>query len=151
MRAVKAVLLVFGAMAFAHAAQLFFDDPKALSCIRKTVIWFVSGIVVHDFLFVPICLFIAFIGRMLLPKTWWAPLTVAAFCSVVLVLLAIPVWGPQVLDPANHTLLDRDYHANLAIALTVVWGLTSAVLIGRALARASRQRVQTKPSSHSSN
>lgn len=151
MRAVKAVLLVFAAMAFAHAAQLFFDDAKDIGYIKKTAIWLVSGIVVHDFLFVPICLLVAFIGRMLLPKTWWAPLTVAAFCSVVLVLLAIPVWGPQVLDPANNTLLDRDYHANLAIALIVVWGLTGAFLIGRALARASGRRVQARPSSRSSN
>ena len=43
-----------------------------------------SGVVLHDFVFAPVCVALGFAGRRLIPGKWWAPIAVAAFCSVVL-------------------------------------------------------------------
>ena len=45
----------------------------------------------------------------------------AAFCSVVLVFLAIPVYGKPGMRPDNMTVLDRNYPLGLWISLGIVW------------------------------
>ena len=45
----------------------------------------------------------------------------AAFCSVLLVFLAIPVYGKPGLRPDNMTVLDRNYPLGLWISLALVW------------------------------
>ena len=45
----------------------------------------------------------------------------AALCSVVLVFLAIPVYGKPGMRPDNMTVLDRNYPLGLWISLAVVW------------------------------
>jgi len=46
---------------------------------------------------------------------------VAAFCSVVLAFLAIPVYGKPGMRPDNLTVLDRNYPLGLSISLAIVW------------------------------
>ena len=59
-------------------------------------------------------------GR-LIPGNWWAPIAVAAFCSVILVFLAIPVYGKPGMRPDNLTVLNRNYPLGLWISLAIVW------------------------------
>jgi hypothetical protein len=46
---------------------------------------------------------------------------VAAFCSVVLAFLAVPVYGKPGMRPDNMTVLDRNYPLGLSISLAIVW------------------------------
>ena len=45
----------------------------------------------------------------------------AALCSVVLALLAVPVYGKPGMRPDNMTVLDRNYPLGLSISLAIVW------------------------------
>jgi hypothetical protein len=71
--------------------------------------------------FAPVCVVLGFAGRRLIPGNWWPPIAVAAFCSVVLVFLAIPVYGKPGMRPDNMTVLDRNYPLGLWVSLAIVW------------------------------
>jgi hypothetical protein len=47
--------------------------------------------------------------------------TVAGLCTVVLGLLAIPVYGKPGMRPDNMTVLNRDYPLGLLLSITIVW------------------------------
>jgi hypothetical protein len=79
------------------------------------------GAVLHDFVFAPLCVALGFTGRRLIRGRWWTPVTVAGLCTVVLGLLAIPVFAKPGLRPDNMTVLNRDYPLGLLLSLTVVW------------------------------
>ena len=84
-------------------------------------IWAAAGVILHDFVFAPLCVALGFAGRRLLPRRWWAPIGVAALCSVILLLLAVPVFDRPGAREDNHTVLDRNYPLGLWISLAVVW------------------------------
>jgi hypothetical protein len=77
--------------------------------------------VVHDAVFAPACVALGFATRRLIPGKWWLPIAIAALCSVVLVLLAVPVYSKPGMRPDNMSVLDRDYPLGLSISLAVVW------------------------------
>ena len=87
----------------------------------RIVVWALVGVVLHDAVFAPLCVALGFAGRRLIPGRWWPPIAVAAFCSVVLVFLAIPVYGKPGMRPDNMTVLDRNYPVGLWISLAIVW------------------------------
>jgi hypothetical protein len=84
-------------------------------------VWALVGVVLHDLVFAPVCVALGFAGRRLIPGRWWPPVAVAGFCSVVLVFLAIPVYGKPGLRPDNMTVLDRNYPLGLWVSLGIVW------------------------------
>ena len=88
-------------------------------------------------MFAPLCAVAGFGARRLLPARWWAPVSLAALCTVVLVLLAVPVFDKPGMRPDNATVLDRNYHAGLWISLAVVWGCVLVYLVGAAAATSS--------------
>jgi hypothetical protein len=77
--------------------------------------------VLHDAVFAPVCVALGFAGRRLIPRKWWPPVAVAAFCSVVLVFLAIPVYAKPGMHLDNMTVLDRNYPLGLWISLAIMW------------------------------
>jgi len=93
----------------------------------------VVAAVVHDLVFAPVCAAIGWTGRRLIPLPWQSPVAVAGLCSVVLVLLAIPVFSRPGMRPDTPSVLDRDYPLGLAIALAVVWLCVPAYLLVRRL------------------
>jgi hypothetical protein len=94
--------------------------PYRPADLLSVVIWFVGGIVLHDFVFAPLCVIVGLGARRLVPRVWWAPLAYGTACTVVLVALAVPVLVPHNTF-GNSTVVDRNYPLGLGIALAVVW------------------------------
>ncbi len=119
MTAIRVALALIGVVLAGYGAVLLTDNPPVV--ISRILIWAVVAVVVHDLVFAPLCAAAGWAGARVLGVSWRAPVAVAALCSVVLLLLAVPVLGRPGLRPDNPSVLDRDYPVGLAIALGVVW------------------------------
>lgn len=128
MSAVRVVLVVIGVAVGAYGVVLVADNSTEV--IIRIVVWALIGVLLHDAVFAPVCVALGFAGRRLLPHKWWTPVLVAALLTVVLVLLAIPVYNKPGLHLDNLTVLDRDYQAGFWVALAVVWGAALLYLVG---------------------
>ena len=115
----RVTLVVLGLVVGVYGAVLVLDNPPVI--IIRIVVWALVGIVLHDLVFAPICVALGFAGRRLIPGRWWPPIALAALCSVVLVFLAVPVYGKPGMRPDNMTALDRNYELGLWISLAIVW------------------------------
>ena len=115
----RVVLVVLGLAVGAYGAVLLWENPPVI--IKRIQVWAVVGVVLHDAVFAPVCVALGFAARRLIPGSWWPPIAVAAFCSVVLLFLAIPVYSKPGMRPDNMTVLDRNYPLGLWISLAVVW------------------------------
>jgi hypothetical protein len=122
------VLVLAGGFAIAgYGAALLLENPRVI--LVRIVVWALVGVVLHDLVFAPLSAALGFAGRRLLPSRWWAPVTVAALCSVVLVFLAVPVFDKPGLRPDNRTVLDRNYPLGLWISLAIVWACVPLYLV----------------------
>jgi hypothetical protein len=119
MTALRIVLIVIGVALGAYGAVLLWDNSSTV--LVRIAVWALVAVVVHDFVFAPLCAVIGLAGRPLIPVRWRSPVAVAALCSIVLVLLAIPVYSRPGLRPDNPTVLDRNYPLGFWIAQAVVW------------------------------
>jgi hypothetical protein len=117
--AVRVILIGVGLVIGGYGAVLVWENPPVI--IMRIVVWALVGVVLHDAVFAPLCVALGFEGRRLIPGKWWAPIAVAAFCSVVLAFLAVPVYGKPGMRPDNMTVLDRNYPLGLSISLAIVW------------------------------
>ena len=115
MTATRVVLMVGGVALGLYGVLLLMDNSTEV--IIRIVAWALIGVLLHDAVFAPVCLALGFAGRRILPHRWWTPILVASLCTVVLVLLAIPVYTKPGLHLDNLTVLDRDYRAGFWIAL----------------------------------
>ena len=86
----------------------------------RIAVWASAAMLLHDFVFAPLCAALGFAVDAGYPTRWQAPVGVAALCAVVLGFLAVPVFDKPGLRPDNHTVLDRDYHLGLGLSLAVV-------------------------------
>ena len=119
MTAIRVALMVLGIAVGGYGGLLLWDNPPII--IMRIAVWAVAGVVLHDLVFAPLCVALGFAGRRVIPTRWWTPVGVAALCSVVLAVLAVPVYAKPGLKPDNMTVLDRDYPLGLWISLAVVW------------------------------
>ena len=115
----RIALVLLGVVLGAYGAVLLWENPPVI--ITRIVVWALVGVVLNDMVFAPVCVALGFAGRRLIPGKWWPPVAVATFLSVVLVFLAIPVYGKPGLRPDNMTVLDRNYPLGLWISLGIVW------------------------------
>jgi hypothetical protein len=115
----RVAIVVLGVVLGAYGAVLVWENPPVI--IIRILVWALVGVVLHDAVFAPVCVALGYAGRRLIPGRWWPPIAVAAFCSVVLVFLAIPVYGKPGMRPDNMTVLDRDYPLGLGVSLAIVW------------------------------
>ncbi|HEX7827988.1 MAG TPA: hypothetical protein VF477_24075 [Mycobacterium sp.] len=119
MTAARIVLVATGLAAGLYGAWLLWEFPVVI--IVRIAVWAGVGLAVHDFVFAPLCVVFGFAGRRLIRGRWWTPVTVAGLCTVVLGLLAIPVYDKPGLRPDNLTVLNRDYPLGLWLSIAVVW------------------------------
>jgi hypothetical protein len=117
--ALRVLLAVSGVVLGAYGAVLLWDNPPVI--IMRILVWALVGVVLHDLVFAPACVALGFAGRRLIPGKWWPPVAIAALCSVVLVFLAIPVYGKPGMRPDNVTVLDRNYPLGFWISFFIVW------------------------------
>jgi hypothetical protein len=118
MTAARVLLMLAGLGLAGYGATLLWDNPTPI--LIRIVVWALAGVVLHDFVFAPICAAFGLVGRRLLPPRWQVPVAVALLCGVVLGLLAVPVVGKPGMRPDNLTVLDRDYPLGLLLSLSVV-------------------------------
>lgn len=118
MTAARVLLMLAGLALAGYGATLLWDNPTPI--LIRIVMWALAGVVLHDFVFAPICAALGLVGRRLLPRRWQVPVAVAVLCGVVLGLLAVPVVGKPGMRPDNLTVLDRDYPLGLLLSLSVV-------------------------------
>lgn len=115
----RAVLILAGLAIAGYGVVLLWDFPWEV--ILNIGIWAAAGVVLHDFVFAPLCAAAGWAARPLIRGRLWSPVVVAAICSVALVLLAIPVYSRPGAHADNATVLDRDYPVGFWIAVAVVW------------------------------
>lgn len=120
--------------------------PYRPADLMSVVIWFAGGIVLHDFVFAPLCVAVGLGARRLLPRAWWAPLAYGTALTVVLGALAVPVLVPHTTF-GNSTVVDRDYPLGLGIALAIVWIAVALwiIRITRPRVRITRRRKPAAP------
>lgn len=128
MTATRVILVLAGVALGVYGVVLVVDNSTEV--IIRIVAWALIGVLLHDAVFAPLCVALGFAGRRLLPHKWWTPVLVAGLLTVVLVLLAIPVYNKPGMHLDNPTVLDRDYQAGFWIALAVVWGAALLYLVG---------------------
>lgn len=131
MTAIRGLLMAAGIALGVYGAVLLLDNPTNI--LIRIAVWAGVGVLLHDAVFAPACVALGFAGKRILPRSWWSPLMVAALCSVVLVLLAIPVYDKPGRLPDTPSALDRDYHWGLWVSLAIVWGAALLILIGKHL------------------
>jgi hypothetical protein len=115
----RVILIALGLAVGVYGAVLVWENPPVI--IMRILVWALVGVILHDAVFAPVCVVLGFAGRRLIPGRWWPPIAVAALCSVVLVFLAIPVYGKPGMRPDNMTVLDRNYPMGLWISLAITW------------------------------
>jgi hypothetical protein len=140
--AVRVILIGVGLAIGGYGAVLVWENPPVI--IMRIVVWALVGVVLHDAVFAPLCVALGFAGRRLIPGKWWPPIAVAAFCSAVLVFLAIPVYGKPGMRPDNMTVLDRNYSLGLWISLAIVWACVPLYYLAARLL-AGRRRMSAGP------
>lgn len=119
MTATRLLLAVIGVGLAGYGALLLSENPPVI--IMRILVWAVIGVIVHDFVFAPLCAAVGWAGRRLIPAASRSPIAVAALCSVVLVVLAVPVYDRPGMRSDNMTVLDRNYPLGLYVSLAVVW------------------------------
>jgi hypothetical protein len=145
--AIRALLVLAGLAVGVYGALLVFDHPT--QDVIRIVVWALIGVLLHDAVFAPVCVALGFAGRRILPHKWWTPVLVAGLLTVILVLLAIPVYSKPGLHLDNLTVLDRNYQAGFWIAVAVVWGAALLYLVGdRLLPVGQNQVVQQQGPDH---
>jgi hypothetical protein len=121
---VRIVLLAAGLTAGLYGAWLLWGFPTVI--IVRIAVWALVAAVVHDFVFAPLSAALGLAGRRLFRGRWWTPVSVAGLCTVVLALLAIPVYARPGARPDNMTVLDRNYPLGLWISIAIVWACVPA-------------------------
>jgi hypothetical protein len=115
----RALLVLVGVLMGCYGALLLWDNPWPV--ILNIGIWAAAGVALHDFVFAPLCAAVGMAGRAVIRGRWWTPVVVAATCSVVVLLLAVPVYTRPGAHADNATVLDRDYPLGVWVSLAVVW------------------------------
>ncbi|GAA1927867.1 hypothetical protein GCM10009737_32140 [Nocardioides lentus] len=127
MTATRGGLVVVGVLVTLYGAYLALWDR--LDQLVGTLVWVAGGVVLHDFVLVPLVLLaVALVGR-LLPPRWRAPAAAGLVVLGTVSVVAVPFVGRFGALPDNPTLLDRDYTtgylvlAGLVVLAVVAGGL----------------------------
>lgn len=101
--------------------------------------WVVGSAVAVDLLIVPAVIAVGAVVRRLTPRTWWPTVRAALMVTGALAVVAWPFVRGYGDDPANPSLLPRNYVGGLTGAVAVVWAAAAAHLAWR-WAAARRRR-----------
>jgi hypothetical protein len=134
---VKARVLL-GALGIAAAAYGGWSLlGEGLTDVVTTALWLAGGVVLHDFVLVPLTLGVCWLGARVLPAGRRAAVAVGLVVLGTLTLLAVPVLGGWGANRDNPTILGRDYStgwlvvATLTVAGVLAGPILSGVLTGR--------------------
>lgn len=100
--------------------------------------WIVGAAAVHDLVLVPAVLLAGRLARRVTPARLWPPVRAALAATGVAMLVAWPFVRGYGRDPANPSLLPRDYGAGLAAAVVTIWLAAAVWAVVRWRARPAR-------------
>ncbi|MDY6998326.1 MAG: hypothetical protein SW019_17135 [Actinomycetota bacterium] len=131
MTVTRVFCVAVGLLGIGYGALLLWEFEPVI--ILRIAVWAAVGVVVHDFVFAPLSAAAGLAGRRLIPAGWLPPVAVAALCTVVLVLLAIPVYDKPGMRPDNMTVLNRDYPLGFWVSVGIVWACVPVYYLLRRL------------------
>ena len=103
-----------------------------LSDLVDTAVWLAGGVVLHDFVLVPLTLLLGLALVRLLPANLRAPVGGGLVVLGTVTLMAVPVLGGWGANADNPTILDRNY----PVGWLVVAGVTMLVVVVTIVLRA---------------
>ena len=103
-----------------------------LSDLVDTTVWLAGGVVLHDFVLVPLTLLLGLALVRLLPANLRAPVVGGLVVLGTVTLMAVPVLGGWGANADNPTILDRNY----PVGWLVVAGVTMLVVVVTIVLRA---------------
>jgi len=110
----------------------------------RLAIWLGVPVLLHDGVVVPLVLALSWVGRRLLPRPAWGPAAVGLVATGTLTALGGVVLVQPGADPTLPSLLDRNYGAGYAVALAIVWTLTTMVAVVRVRSARASGRPQVE-------
>ena len=119
----RLLLGALGVAVAAYGAWLLLQED--LADLFGTGVWLVGGVVLHDFVLVPLTLLLGFALVRLLPANLRAPVAGGLVVLGTVTLMAVPVLGGWGANADNPTILDRNY----AAGWLVVAGVTMLVVV----------------------
>ena len=126
----RLLLGVLGVAVAAYGAWLLLQED--LSDLVDTAVWLAGGVVLHDFLLVPLTLLLGVALIRLMPANLRAPVAGGLVVLGTVTLMAVPVLGGWGANADNPTILDRNYPAGWL----VVAGVTTLVVVVTIVLRA---------------
>ena len=121
---------VLGVAVAAYGAWLLLQED--LSDLVDAAVWLAGGVLLHDFLLVPLTLLLGVALIRLLPANLRAPVVGGLVVLGTVTLMAVPVLGGWGANADNPTILDRNYTAGWL----VVAGVTTLVVVVTIVLRA---------------
>ncbi len=117
----RAALGVLGVALAAYGGWLLLDE--SLGDLVGTAVWLGAGVVLHDFVLVPLTLGLCWLGMRVLPLRLRGPAAAGLLVLGALTLMAVPVLGGWGANADNPTILDRNYAVGwLVVAASVLVG-----------------------------
>jgi hypothetical protein len=116
-----------GVVGAAYGAWLLLDQDYLAAAI-----WLVAGVVLHDFVLVPLTLGLGWVAARVVPPGWRSPLAVGLVVLGSVTLVAVPVLGGWGANTDNATILDRPYATGWFLVATLV---LAGVVAGAVLSR----------------
>jgi hypothetical protein len=89
--------------------------------IAGIVTWMAAGVVLHDFVLVPVVFALGAIVRRRAGGGSLAPLEAALIASGILILFSVPALSGKGVSAADPSRLPGDYPVDLAVLLAGVW------------------------------
>ena len=122
--------LLLGALGVAvagYGAWLLLQDgvDHGGADLVDTAVWLAGGVVLHDFVLVPLTLLLGLALVRLLPARVRAPVVGGLVVLGTVTLMAVPVLGGWGANADNPTILDRSY----PVGWLVVAGVTTLVVV----------------------
>lgn len=125
----RGLLAALGVLAGLYGAYLLLSRQDTEGNVA-VAIWLAGGVVLHDFLLVPLVLLVLAIGARVVPAPARAAVVAGLVVLLSVTLLAVPVLGRFGARSDNVTLLDRDYGLGwLALAGLVLLAVAVATLV----------------------
>jgi hypothetical protein len=133
----RVLIALPGVAAAAYGVVLLLRN--GLADLVSTAVWLASGVVLHDFVLVPVTLAVCWLGLRLVPTGRRAPVAAGLLVLGSLTIVAMPVLGRFGARSDNATLLDRNYTVGwLVVAALTVVAVVVGVLLSDRRARGRR-------------
>ena len=126
----RLLLGALGVAVTAYGGWLLLQED--LSDLVHTAVWLAGGVVLHDFVLVPLTLLLGLVLVRLLPANLRAPVAGGLVVLGTVTLMAVPVLGGWGANADNPTILDRNY----PVGWLVVAGVTMLVVVVTIVLRA---------------